>query len=490
VKATIARRVRLRPVILVAILALLTAGIASMGVSPAWASSGSTICSSSTSNWSCVSGNVTYTDHGYGANSGNMYWSEYSGHNCTNYVAYAEIQNGASSSYAPGNAYQWGAYFSSSSHGGYTVDGNPAVGSVAWWNANQGPADSSGHVAYVEAVNENTSGVITSITVSEDNWGGVFDWATIPVGSPNYPVGNSTTSGFIHINDLPTTVTRRADDGVDATSWGNGRIDIFARGSHGDLIHTFYDQSTGGWSNTWESLGGGILGTPSAVSWYAGRIDVFVRGADNHLWQRTYTNTGGWTQWVNLGGTLGSSPTAVSWGNGRIDIFARGTGGDLIHTFYDQSTGGWSNTWASLGGGIQNAPSAVSWGTNELEVYSEGTDGHLWSTTYDPTNGWVWSYVGGTLGSGPGAVSWSPGRTDVFVRGTASDLDHTFYDSGAWSNNWESLAGGIAGPPSAVSWYGGRIDVFMRGNDEQLWQLTYTTSGGWGTWVPLGGTLY
>ena len=43
---------------------------------------------------SCVS--AGYTDHGYGANSGNSYWHMYSGHNCTNYVAYVEqIVNGA-----------------------------------------------------------------------------------------------------------------------------------------------------------------------------------------------------------------------------------------------------------------------------------------------------------------------------------------------------------------------------------------------------------
>jgi surface antigen len=66
-----------------------------------------------------------------------MYWSSFTGHNCTNYVAYVETQNGASTSYAPGNAYQWGSYFSTSPHS-FTINGTPAVGSIAWWNANQG----------------------------------------------------------------------------------------------------------------------------------------------------------------------------------------------------------------------------------------------------------------------------------------------------------------------------------------------------------------
>jgi len=70
-----------------------------------------------------------YTDHGYGASNGTSYWREFTGDNCTNYAAYMEVQNNFStqSQYNPGNASNWGSYFSSYSNS------TPAVGSIAWW---------------------------------------------------------------------------------------------------------------------------------------------------------------------------------------------------------------------------------------------------------------------------------------------------------------------------------------------------------------------
>ena len=59
------------------------------------------------------------------------------------------------------------------------------------------------------------------------------------------------------------------------TSWGPGRLDLFARGGAGDVVHMFYDahapNTHGGWGPlragqvNWETLGGQILGSPVAV---------------------------------------------------------------------------------------------------------------------------------------------------------------------------------------------------------------------------------
>ncbi|HVS79347.1 MAG TPA: CHAP domain-containing protein [Candidatus Saccharimonadales bacterium] len=131
-----------------------------------------------------------YSDHGYGEQSDwstHSYWQMIAGHNCTNYVAYVEDRNGAPTpSYNLGDAYEWGT--NAKAHG-ITVDDQPAVGAVAWWDKNStlGP---DGHVAYVESYDS------TSITISEDSYSmGPFDWRTIDRKSSAWP------TDFIHFDD-------------------------------------------------------------------------------------------------------------------------------------------------------------------------------------------------------------------------------------------------------------------------------------------------
>ena len=132
---------------------------------------------------------------GYHAVWNKMFWGMYAGSNCTNYVAYRMIKAGVSSSRPAqlrpgrGNASYWGGSF------GSLTNKTPAVGSIAWWNANVPGAGSGGHVAYVEKVYS-----ATDIVVSESNWDGNFDWRRITT-TANWP------SGFIHLHDAGAPVT-------------------------------------------------------------------------------------------------------------------------------------------------------------------------------------------------------------------------------------------------------------------------------------------
>ncbi|HZE67647.1 MAG TPA: CHAP domain-containing protein [Sporichthyaceae bacterium] len=131
-----------------------------------------------------------YSDHGYRANGGGSYWNMFTGHNCTNYVAFRLVQGGMSNlrpaadagqSNARLSAYLWGLVYAS------RTDSSAKVGSVAWWGS--GSAGSIGHVAYVERVDGD------SITVSEDSSSGNdFDWKKI-THAQGWP------TGFIHFND-------------------------------------------------------------------------------------------------------------------------------------------------------------------------------------------------------------------------------------------------------------------------------------------------
>ncbi|CAN5414709.1 hypothetical protein BH11ACT8_BH11ACT8_32850 [soil metagenome] len=130
---------------------------------------------------------------GYAAHSNKMYWRMYSGHNCTNYVAYRMIQAGMSTERpwtGSGNASNWGAAMSS------ITDHTPRVGAVAWWKAGVTGAGSSGHVAYVEKVVSSTE-----IVISEDSYNGTFHWRTLVNDGPGWP------SGFIHFVDKEITAT-------------------------------------------------------------------------------------------------------------------------------------------------------------------------------------------------------------------------------------------------------------------------------------------
>ncbi len=78
---------------------------------------------------------------GYAANNTKMYWRMYSGHNCTNYAAYRMVQSGLPNQRpwsGGGNATYWGTSMPR------ITDDVPAVGAVAWWKANTGPAGSAG----------------------------------------------------------------------------------------------------------------------------------------------------------------------------------------------------------------------------------------------------------------------------------------------------------------------------------------------------------
>ena len=131
-----------------------------------------------------------YGNDGYDGVYRTSFWSQYSGHNCTNYVAYRMIRNGMSSTRPAGSrgyARDWGVGFASQ------TNDSPAVGSVAWWDTS---FSSSGHVAYVERVVSSSE-----IYVSEDNWGGDFRWRKITRTGGRWP------QGFIHLKDVAAPVS-------------------------------------------------------------------------------------------------------------------------------------------------------------------------------------------------------------------------------------------------------------------------------------------
>lgn len=142
-------------------------------------------------------------------------WAFYQGQ-CTSWTAFRLSQmNGFAFNNYYGGAGRWGDASSWGTHArglGIAVDGNPAVGAVAWY--------SSGHVGYVEQVNSPTSVVISEMNYDLHNG---FRLYTI---SP----GNRWPSGFIHIRDR-TGGGGIADGTFVSVSGGDGRVYRVAGGS-------------------------------------------------------------------------------------------------------------------------------------------------------------------------------------------------------------------------------------------------------------------
>jgi hypothetical protein len=161
-------------------------------------------------------------------------------------------------------------------------------------------------------------------------------------------------------------------------SWNAGRLDCFALGMFGNLIHSYWDVSFG-WA-PWEDLSPrlpfryDIQFAPAAVSWGDNRIDVFaVRMGDNHM-LHSYWDGQAWYGWEDMGGVLSASPVAISRGPGRLDVFARGSDAAIYHRGWNGQR--WSDWLGFRGRPISSAPAAASAGEH-IELYARGDDSAL-----------------------------------------------------------------------------------------------------------------
>jgi hypothetical protein len=114
-----------------------------------------------------------------------------------------------------------------------------------------------------------------------------------------------------------------------AVSWSSNRIDLVARSSTGGVNQFVYSY---GWTGPFP-IGGNIdAGTnPGISSWGAGRLDIFAvtSGQVNLL---TFAN--GWGTWGPvLSPNAAAGVGAVSWGTNRIDILTNDSGGTVFQGY-------------------------------------------------------------------------------------------------------------------------------------------------------------
>ncbi|KAF1922964.1 uncharacterized protein M421DRAFT_96439 [Didymella exigua CBS 183.55] len=152
---------------------------------------------------------------------------------------------------------------------------------------------------------------------------------------------------------------------VAATTWGEDRIDIFAKWGE-DVIHKYWS-SQSGWAGEWTNLGdpweryyhepGETSGSPLAVSWRNGEdgtIDVFMTMKGNA--HKEFRN-GAWGDWKGMSasheGYEFPDTQSIARGDGQDGrpfayLLSRGTD-DCIHYMAHNGTdwGQWTYMWCS-----------------------------------------------------------------------------------------------------------------------------------------------
>jgi hypothetical protein len=260
----------------------------------------------------------------------------------------------------------------------------------------------------------------------------------------------------------------------------DGTIHVFARDAAGGLAHKSAS-GAGGWPATsigpFEVLGSGLTGNPAVVQRHNGTLDVFARGSGGELLHKWLPAGGSWQPddgFEALGAGLAGSPTALVREDGTLDVFARGPGGGLLHTWLPAS-GGWqpsASTFEVLGSGLAGDPQAVQTANGNVNVFARDAAGGLAHKWMLPGGLWLPSPFGPfeVLGSGPsGGMTGSPaviqratGPLDVYVSGRGGELARKWFgDDVGWQPSqfgpFEALGTGLAPtsfdaqPPAAPS---------------------------------------
>jgi hypothetical protein len=223
---------------------------------------------------------------------------------------------------------------------------------------------------------------------------------------------------------LPSGV--RAASSPVAVSWDSVRTDVLVIGSDKKLYHS--------WANAdfsyfaWEVLGSNVNGAPGISSWGSGRLDIFARQG-TALKHRAFWQ--GWAAWETLPGTLAGSPTAVSWGSGRIDVAYRTASNTIGHLWFN-SGGPWFGP-EDLGGSVVSDVSIASWGVNQLDIVGTNQYGQVMLKEYNSMSGWIAPQnLGGSSAAGSGIASWGVGRIDIFTNATGGELGQKWLQSGGW----------------------------------------------------------
>jgi hypothetical protein len=185
-----------------------------------------------------------------------------------------------------------------------------------------------------------------------------------------------------------------------------------------------------GQSETWESLGGTVIGSPAIAS--AGDfVHMLVRGLDGLLYHKWYDGSE-WhpdqDNYTSIGMDGDSSPLLAISDSGQVAAMALDNGdAPFVNIWIDELWSGWDFV-----GGIVNGTPAMLWVEDRLIVVARGQDDQAYIKWWE-------------------ADEWLPGEQD-----------------------WLTLAGQFESSPVITSTPNGGLLIFMVDEDGTPFTLRYT----------------
>ncbi len=311
-----------------------------------------------------------------------------------------------------------------------------------------------------------------------ETWGG----ARLYIDSD---VADGQMIGHAYVQPVTTYATENYD----------GRLDVFARGTDGNIWYDAQTVAGGAWG-AWSPVRPHMRfsGNPSVGQEFDGRLIVVAVGSDSAIWLDDQAVAGGaWGAWSRLGNTLAfeGTPAIVREANGRLDIFARDSNSQIWRNVEIAPGGAWSG-WQPMRAGatFASAPVVGQNADGRLALFAVASDGSmLMSQQAAPNGAWpAWTALpGGTLFEGAPAVGRTPaGAMVLFARGADGDIWQAaqLTPGGKWSD-WSHVQDRLtfAGDPVVGQDADGRLDVIAIGSDNAVWHDFQTqVNGEWSGW--------
>lgn len=299
----------------------------------------------------------------------------------------------------------------------------------------------------------------------------------------------------------------------EAISWAPGTIHLFATRGDGSLIFEALDPAYSPrwvlddrwphWAAVGKPTGTRLAGQPAVVSWATGRIDVFARGDDSNLYIRSWINGQGWfppdgssNLWNSLGGSVASSPSAISWGPNLLHLAVVGASGDMLLKAWNGSWVPSQMGWTSLGrpgvSSFVGRPAMVAWQAGRLDIVARASDGNVYLKSWladhwVPDPGWV--SLGAASGD-PVVTTWGPDRLHIAVRQADGTVGLKAYNR-TWVpslSGWTTLGApppGLLGQPTMIaplpaSPESEELDIAVYGRDQGIYLKRWLNNA----WTP------
>lgn len=347
-------------------------------------------------------------------------WGYYN-RNCTSWVAWAlHARNGFEMPWAIGNAENWGNW--AETHD-YTVDANPAIGAVAWWDTS---ISDYGHVARVKSVDAAKD----EVTIEEYNWGdtGNYNCRTIKKGNP---------TGYIHFADS-------ADSGG-STSTSNYVIALKKR-SFGSAQQVWTATKSGVYVDEWYPGSGGIFHTKVYTAKADEEVVDFDKinqpdGVTQSLYIATKSTLAGITGGVYevwWAGNGYSAPAKLVTQSNITKVVAnlQQSGSTLTHRLYVLAQDGPYEYWWRSGTGVSNGyrlwninngiAILKNVGVDGKDEVFVATNGNVYSMKW-PVDGIVQKKVVNQLANTVGIAVRNLGTTELLYTATKTGVHETWW---------------------------------------------------------------